>query len=251
MASILAKDIHVEFPIYGSTHRSIKNTMLRAATGGLIARDAAERVVVRALSGLSFELHEGDRLGVVGHNGSGKTTLLRVLTGVYEPVRGRLRVEGRVASMLNVWLGMDGEATGMENITMRGVIMGLRPVEISRLVDEICAFSELGDYIHMPLRTYSSGMAMRLAFSISTNVSADILIMDEWLSAGDASFTEKAQERMFTVVGKAKILVLASHDPKLISKNCNKIMHLSHGEMLSLEALPEPAAIDETPSGQP
>jgi lipopolysaccharide transport system ATP-binding protein len=244
VAKIVAEDIYVEFPIYGVTNRSLKNAVLRAATGGLIARDSAERVVVQALSGLSFELKEGDRMGVVGHNGSGKTTLLRALSGSYEPARGRLRVEGRVASMLNVWLGMEQEATGLENIMMRGVIMGLRPAEIDRLTDEICEFAELGDYIHMPLRTYSSGMAMRLAFSISTSVSADILIMDEWLSAGDASFTEKAQSRMSAIVSKAKILVLASHDDKLIRKNCNRLMHLNHGQMVRLEALPasEPAA---------
>lgn len=249
MARIVAQDIFVEFPIYGATNRSLKNAVLRAATGGLIAQDAAERVVVRALSGLSFELQEGDRLGVVGHNGSGKTTLLRVLAGAYEPIRGQLRVEGRVASMLNVWLGMEQEATGLENIAMRGVIMGLRPVEIARLTDEICAFSELGDYVHMPLRTYSSGMAMRLAFSISTSVSADIVIMDEWLSAGDAGFTEKAQRRMTVLVDRAKILILASHDEKLIRKNCNKIMRLSHGQMLGLEAMPQVVAASETSSG--
>lgn len=237
MAKVVAQDIYVEFPIYGATHRSLKNAVLRAATGGLIARDAAERVVVRALSGLSFELQEGDRVGVVGHNGSGKTTLLRVLAGAYEPIRGRLRVEGRVASMLNVWLGMEQEATGLENISIRGAIMGLRPAEIARLTDEICNFSELGDYVHMPLRTYSSGMAMRLAFSISTSVSADVVIMDEWLSAGDANFTEKAQNRLTGLVDRAKILILASHDEKLISKNCNKIMRLSHGQMLGLEPI--------------
>ena len=150
--------------------------------------------------------------------------------------------------MLNVWLGMEQEATGMENITMRGVIMGLRPVEISRLIGEICEFSELGDYVHMPLRTYSSGMAMRLAFSISTTISADILIMDEWLSAGDAGFTEKAQGRMTALVDRAKILVLASHDEKLIRKNCNKIMRLSHGQMLGLEAMPKVVAASEASS---
>lgn len=245
MASIVARDIDVEFPVYGSTNRSLKNAVLRAATGGMIARDTAERVVIRALGGLSFELREGDRLGIVGHNGSGKTTLLRVLAGVYEPVRGYLRIEGRVASMLNIWLGMEQEATGLENIAMRGVIMGLQPAEISRLTDEICEFSELGDYIHMPLRTYSSGMAMRLAFSISTNVAADILIMDEWLSAGDASFTEKAANRMSTVVDNAKILVIASHSEKLIRKNCNKIMRLSHGHTPGLEAMPEMTAEEE------
>jgi lipopolysaccharide transport system ATP-binding protein len=233
---IFAKDVHVEFPIYGARSRSIKNTVLRAATGGLIAEDAAHRVVVKALNGVSFELREGDRVGLVGHNGSGKSTLLRVLAGAYEPVGGVLEVQGKVASMLNITLGMDFEATGYENILVRALIMGFKPKEIEPLIDEIAAFSELGDYIDMPMRTYSSGMAVRLAFAVSTCVTADILLMDEWLSVGDESFQMKARERLRNLVDQAKILVLASHDESLIRSNCNKIMRLSHGELESLES---------------
>jgi lipopolysaccharide transport system ATP-binding protein len=234
---ILACDVHVDFPVYGAKSRSIKNTVLRAATGGLIARDAADHVVVRALNSVSFELNDGDRVGLVGHNGSGKSTLLRVLAGAYEPVAGTIVVQGRVASMLNISLGMDNEATGYENIFMRAVIMGFRPREVESKVEEIVAFSELGDYIDMPMRTYSSGMAMRLAFAISTCVSADILLMDEWLSVGDADFAEKARARLNSVVDRAKILVLASHDEALIRSNCNKIMRLSHGALSGIESL--------------
>jgi len=236
-ARIVADNVHVDFPIYGARNRSFKNAVLRAATGGLIAEDAARHVVVKALNGVSFELHEGDRVGVIGHNGSGKSTLLRVLVGAYEPVAGTMLVEGQVASMLNITLGLDYEATGYENIFLRGVIMGYRPKDIEPLVDEIVAFSELGDYIDMPMRTYSSGMAMRLAFAISTYVSAEILLMDEWLSVGDAEFSEKARARLNELVGKAKILVLASHDESLIRSNCNKIMRLSHGQLTSFEAV--------------
>jgi lipopolysaccharide transport system ATP-binding protein len=249
MARIKADNVCVEFAVYASSGRSVKNTVLNVATGGLIARGAGDNMVVRALDDISFEFHDGARVGLVGHNGSGKTTLLRVLAGAYEPVRGTVQVEGRVAPMLNIWLGMDHEATGYENIFMRGVIMGFRRKEIARLVDEICEFAELGDYIHMPMRTYSSGMAMRLAFAISTCVDADILLMDEWLSAGDAEFNEKAQRRLRDVVDRAKILVLVSHDPALIRGNCNKIMRLAHGNLASVEsvetataALYEPAA---------
>jgi len=152
-------------------------------------------------------------------------------------VAGTVEVDGRVASMLNIQLGMDTEATGYENIYLRGVVMGFRPIEIKPLVDEIVAFSELGDYIHMPMRTYSSGMAMRLAFSVSTCVSAEILLMDEWLSVGDAEFSEKARKRLNDLVGQAKILVLASHDESLIRANCNKIMRLSHGNLTSTEVI--------------
>jgi lipopolysaccharide transport system ATP-binding protein len=236
MAHVTAQDVHVDFPIYGAHARSFKKALFRAATGGLIARDH-DRIVVRALNGVSFELRDGDRVGLVGHNGSGKSTLLRVLTGAYEPVAGSVAVDGRVASMLNIQLGMDSEATGYENILLRGVVMGFRPSEMKPLMDEIIDFSELGDYIHMPMRTYSSGMAMRLAFSVSTCVSAEILLMDEWLSVGDAEFSEKAKKRLNTLVGQAKILVLASHDESLIRANCNKIMRLSHGELTSTEVI--------------
>jgi len=237
MTHIKASDIVVEFPIYGAKNRSIKNTFLYAATGGRLARDSAERVVVRALNGVSFEFGEGDRIGIVGHNGSGKTTLLRVIAGAYEPVGGSIEVSGRVASMLSIDVGMDMEATGYENIFLRAAIMGLKPGKIPPLVDEICEFSELGDYIDMPVRTYSSGMSLRLAFAISTCVSADIILMDEWLSAGDAAFSEKAQKRLDDLIGQAKILILASHNEKLIEKSCNKIMHLDHGDLAKLQAI--------------
>lgn len=237
MAHVLANNIVVEFPIYGTKSRSLKTTLLRAATGGRLARDAGERVVVRALNGLSFEFSERDRIGIVGHNGSGKSTLLRVLVGAYEPVSGFVKTVGRIASMLSVTLGMDMEATGYENIYLRGAIMDLNPKQIDSLVDEICDFSGLGEYIHMPMRTYSSGMSMRLAFAIATSVSADIILMDEWLSAGDSSFSEKAQSRLTRLVDQAKILVLASHDEQLIRKNCNKILQLDHGDMVTFAAL--------------
>ena len=237
MAHIVARELYIEFPIYGVNSRSLKKAIFRAATGGLIALDTSDHVVVRALNGVSFELNDGDRIGLVGHNGSGKSTLLRVLAGAYEPMRGSVQVDGRVASMLNIWIGMNEEATGYENIFLRGVVMGFRRRELKPLVDEIIAFSELGDYIHMPMRTYSAGMSMRLAFAISTCVSADILLMDEWLSVGDHDFAEKAKARLASLVQSARIMVLASHDESLIRANCNKIMRLSHGELTSFEAI--------------
>jgi lipopolysaccharide transport system ATP-binding protein len=242
VARIRAHGLVVEFPIYGASGRSLKNAVMRAATGGLLAKDASERIVVRALNGVSFELREGDRVGLVGHNGSGKTTLLRVLAGAYEPVAGTIEIEGRVASMLSISLGMDPEATGHENIFLRAAIMGMRPHEIAPLIEEIREFSELGDYIHMPLRTYSSGMAMRLAFAISTCVTADIILMDEWLSVGDAGFAKKAQERLARVLDRAKIMVLASHNEELIRDNCNRVIRLDHGEIIAVEDLGAQAA---------
>jgi lipopolysaccharide transport system ATP-binding protein len=234
---VSAKSLVVEFPIYGAKSRSLKSTVLHAATGGRLATDAREHVVIRALNNVSFEFKEGDRIGIVGHNGSGKSTLLRVLVGAYEPVSGSVEVAGRIASMLSLTLGIDVEATGYENVFVRGAIMGLRRGEIESVVDEICEFSGLGDYIHMPMRTYSSGMYMRLAFAISTSVAADIVVMDEWLSAGDHAFAEKAQLRLTKLIDQAKILVLASHDEKLIRRSCNRIIELDHGDMVRFDAL--------------
>jgi lipopolysaccharide transport system ATP-binding protein len=229
---VRATDLTVEFPIYGASSRSLKKSFIRAATGGVLATDAGDRVVVRALDGVSLEIREGERLGIVGHNGSGKTTLLRVLAGAYEPVGGVLEVRGRVASMLSITLGMEQEATGLENVYIRGAILGLRRHEIDALVPEIAAFAELGDYLDIPLRTYSSGMAMRLAFAISTCISADIILMDEWLSVGDREFSVKAQQRLRQMVDSAKILVLASHDPALLEANCSRIIRLDHGKLV-------------------
>jgi lipopolysaccharide transport system ATP-binding protein len=235
MTRIVADNIEVEFPIYGAGARSLKNAFISTATGGLLAKDATKRVVVRALRGLSFAIREGDRVGIVGHNGSGKTTLLRVLAGAYEPVGGSIEVSGRVASMLSIIVGMDPESTGYENIFLRAAIMGLRPRDVPPLMADICEFSELGDYVDMPVRTYSTGMAMRLAFAISTSVPADIILMDEWLAVGDKDFREKAQQRLRRMLDQAKILVLASHDERLIRDNCNRIMRLEHGSLVSDE----------------
>jgi lipopolysaccharide transport system ATP-binding protein len=237
MTSVIANNLVIEFPIYGGKSRSLKNTFIRAATGGLLARDAADRVVIRALNSLSFDFREGDRVGIIGHNGSGKSTLLRAIAGAYEPVSGTIDVIGRLATMLSITLGMDTESTGYENIFLRATVMGLRTKEVEPLVDEICEFAELGDYIHMPMRTYSSGMSMRLAFAISTSIPADIVLMDEWMSVGDAEFSQKAQVRLLAMLDKARILFLASHDEQLIRRNCNKIMHLDHGEMVSLDRI--------------
>ncbi len=223
----------VDFPIFGGKSRSLKHHFIRAATGGAFAKDAADRVVVRAIDHVSFDWREGDRVGLVGHNGSGKTTLLRAIAGIYEPAGGSLTVNGRVASMLSITLGMDPDASGYENIFLRGVTMGLSKRQIEDIVEDVCSFSELGEYIELPLRTYSSGMQMRLAFAICTSVKADIILMDEWLSVGDAAFAEKAQKRLNGLLGEAKILVLASHSPDVIKANCSLVVRLEHGRIIN------------------
>lgn len=245
MSLIRAEKLLVEFPIYGTQSSSLKKAVLRAATGGALARGADDRVFVRALDGVSFEFREGDRVALTGHNGSGKSTLLRVIAGAYEPVSGKIEVTGKIASMLSLWLGMDNDATGYENIYMRAMIMGLRKAEIDRLVEDIAEFSELGDYLQMPLRTYSSGMAMRLAFAVSTAVAADILLMDEWLSVSDHTFFEKAQRRLLDLIDRAKILVLATHDQTLIRSVCNKVVVMDRGGIASIGPVSSPDQVEE------
>ncbi len=231
--SIIARDVTVEFPILENSHRSLKKAVLNLTTGGKIGHDASKHVTVTALDGLNFEFNQGDRIGLVGHNGSGKTTLLRVLSGVYAPTRGDLKVHGTIASLLDVSMGLDPDATGFENIYLRGILDGLRPKTIRDKTEEIADFSELGGYLNLPVRTYSSGMMLRLAFAISTSVEADILIMDEWLSVGDADFSAKAAVRLESLVNKASILILASHSPELIARVCNRQIRLEHGKIVN------------------
>lgn len=228
---VKAENIVVDFPIYNASHRSLKTAVLRATTGGRIGRGAGNRVIVRALDQVSFEIREGDRVGLMGQNGSGKTTLLRVISGIYEPQGGTLQVRGRTATVLDLSLGIDPEATGYDNIMFRGILAGLHPKAIKARVQEIAEFTELGDYLEMPVRTYSSGMQIRLAFAVATSVEADILVMDEWLSVGDAEFAKKAAARLERLVEKTPILVLASHNPDLVRDVCNRVFRLEHGKM--------------------
>jgi ABC-type polysaccharide/polyol phosphate transport system ATPase subunit len=193
--------------------------------GGTIT-GSGQRRFVTALDGVSFELKAGDRLGLVGPNGAGKTTLLKVLCGIYEPTGGTLEIEGKVDALFNINLGFRPEATGRRNIVLRGLINGWSPEEIEGRMEEIIEFSELGEFIDMPFKTYSQGMAARLGFSIATSFSPEILLMDEWIGAGDAAFQAKAKRRMDEMAESAGIIVLASHNQDLIKKTCNRVLEL-------------------------
>jgi lipopolysaccharide transport system ATP-binding protein len=232
--AIKAQHLKIFYPIYGSSSRSLKKTLVRAATGGLIASDA-RGVNICAIDDVSFSIGEGERVGLVGHNGAGKTTLLRALAGVYQPAGGSLDVQGKIASLLDISLGMDEEFTGYENIYMRSVLMGRTKSEIRKQLDDIIQFSELGDYIKMPMRTYSTGMSMRLAFAVCTAYPADIVLMDEWLAVGDAEFSKKAEARLMAFIQSSSILVLASHKPEQIEKICSRVLTMSHGHLISDE----------------
>jgi lipopolysaccharide transport system ATP-binding protein len=230
---ISLNNLCVDFPIYSFIgNRSLKRTFINIATGGVLASDVRNRPIVCALSNITFTLKEGDRVGIVGHNGSGKTTLLQVLAGIYEPTAGSLNIVGTITSMLGISVGMDMEASGSDNILLRGGLMGMSKAEIESKLDEIVDFSGLGEFIHMPVKTYSTGMAMRLAFSIVTSKDADILLMDEWLSVGDQEFVQKANKRMDEMAQNARIVVFASHDQKTLSQRSNKIIKLEHGKLV-------------------
>jgi lipopolysaccharide transport system ATP-binding protein len=238
VASIQLENVSIDIPVYNANARSLKKRLIKVATGGELGSDSSGRVVVRALEGLNLSLKDGDRVGLIGHNGAGKSTMLRLLSGVYEPSSGSARIQGEVGSLIDISLGIDHEATGRENIYIRGGILGLSKSEITRRLDEIVEFSELGGFIDMPLRTYSSGMHLRLAFAVSTIVRPEILLMDEWLSVGDESFKRKAEQRMTELVQATNILVIASHSRDLIRHTCNRVIWLEHGKV-AMDGAPE------------
>lgn len=231
MSLIEFQNVCVDFPIYNANARSLKKRLIQVAAGGQLGADTQGRVIVRALENLNFTLRDGDRVGLLGHNGAGKSTLLRLLSGVYEPSSGKARIEGEIGSLIDISLGIDPEATGRENIFLRGALLGMTRREIMERIDSIIEFSELGDFVDMPLRTYSSGMHLRLAFAVSTTVRPEILLMDEWLSVGDEGFKHKAEARMSELVASTNILVIASHSRELIRNNCNRVLWLEHGKI--------------------
>ena len=231
MASIRVDNVSVEFPLFGGSSRSLKKTLMHLGTGGRIGRDVADRVCVQALRGVSFTVEHGDRLGLIGSNGAGKTTLLRVVVGIYEPTFGTVHRVGHVIPLFDPALGMDPEATGYENIILRGLLLGLEPSEVRERTAEVAEFTELGDYLAMPVRTYSTGMMLRLAFAISTCAQPEILLMDEWIAAGDVQFLSKAEQRMNAIIDSSSILVIASHSEDLIKRFCTKALFLEQGQI--------------------
>ena len=227
-ASIDVEGISVFFPLYHGSSRSLKK-MVVAAAAGRLAKDQQQRIVVQALRDIHLKLRSGDRLGLVGSNGAGKTTLLRVLAGIYEPVMGRMRIQGSLNALLDPSLGMNAELTGRENIRLRGLYNGLPSGSLSRLEDDVAACAELGDFIDLPVRIYSAGMVVRLGFALATAIKPQILLMDEWFLAGDAAFLEKARHRLEAMVKGADILVLSSHQDEIVRAWCSRVLWLDQG----------------------
>ncbi len=231
MAHISFSNVSIEFPIFNATGRSLTSSILKVATGGKLDADPNGRVLVKALTDVSFSLGEGDKVALLGHNGAGKSTMLRALGRVYSPTKGTAEIVGEIGSLIDISLGINPEATGKENVYIRGQLLGLTKKEISDKYAEIVEFAELGDFMSLPVRTYSSGMHLRLAFAVSTVVRPEILLMDEWLSVGDADFQHKAETRLRNLVSETKILAIATHSRELVEAVCNRAIWLEHGQV--------------------
>ena len=246
MSSIRLDGVSLQFPLYGGSARSLRNRIVSSATGGRIGSDARSRICVEALRNIDVTIAHGERVALVGHNGAGKTTLLRVLAGIYVPQAGRVAVSGKIAPLFDIGLGMDGEASGYDNIRLRGLYLGLSRRQIESRIDEIADFTELGGFLDMPIRTYSAGMQTRLSFAICTSVDPDVLLLDEGILAGDAAFMAKAQARLAAFVARAGILVLASHSDSLLAGLCTRALRLEHGRLVADGPLGE--LLSQTPS---
>ncbi|SDD63342.1 ABC transporter ATP-binding protein [Belnapia rosea] len=230
MPHIHAEAVTIEFPLYHLGARSLKKRIL-ANSPLRLRQDEASRIVVSALRDLSFRIQPGERVALIGHNGAGKTTLLRTLAGVYEPVAGRLEVAGSIGALIDPSAGMDPNATGRENIVLRGLFRGLSEAESSTLAEEVGEFSGLAEFLDVPVRTYSAGMAVRLSFAMATVMDPEVLLMDEWFLAGDAEFMQRARAKLEALVSKAEILVLASHDMSIVREWCTRVIRLDSGRI--------------------
>ncbi|HET9113454.1 MAG TPA: ABC transporter ATP-binding protein [Burkholderiales bacterium] len=239
MAKILFEHVTLQYPIYNARGMSLRNQIVRIATGGRIEKEAGHTTVVTALNDVSFELNDGDAIGLIGHNGAGKSTLLRTLAGIYRPALGRVERIGRVATVFEIGAGLEPELSGYENMFNLGMMMGMNYKQVKAMLPDIEAFTELGEFLQLPVRTYSSGMTMRLMFAVATANTPEILLIDEMLSTGDASFQDKSKARIQKLIAAAKIFVFASHDPEQIRTYCNRVFRLEHGKLteVGLEAV--------------
>lgn len=238
MAKIYFDNVTLRYPIYGSHGMSLRSHIMRVATGGKIEKDS-RTTVITALKNVSFSLNDGDAVGLVGHNGAGKSTLLRSMAGIYPPSSGRVMRQGKTATVFEIGAGLDYELCGYDNIIHLGMMMGLGYRDAKALISDIEEFTELGDFLQLPIRTYSSGMTMRLMFAVATAVTPEILLLDEMFSTGDSGFKEKSKERIHKIIDAAKIFVFASHDINLIKEYCNRVFKMEHGilEEISINSL--------------
>jgi ABC-2 type transport system ATP-binding protein len=229
MVSIEVEDAYVDFPIFDANTRSLKKQVL-GKVGGKIGT-SAKVPIIEALQDITLSLGDGDRVGLVGHNGAGKSTLLRLLSGIYEPTRGSVRVVGRIAPVFDLGVGLDPEVSGYENVMIRGLFLGMTRKQMQKRVDDIAEFTELGDYLHLPLRTYSAGMRVRLALGVVTTIDPEILILDEGLGSIDAAFLAKARQRLVDLAQRSGLLVFASHADDLMRELCTTSIWMDEGRI--------------------
>jgi ABC-type polysaccharide/polyol phosphate transport system ATPase subunit len=227
MARIRLDNVDLTFRVRRQYQITLKEFLLKR----MFLQSTNPVMVVRALQDVTFELRDGERLGILGANGAGKSTLLKLLAGIYRPTRGTRHVEGRISSLFELALGFEMEASGRQNILYRGYLQGETPRTIRAKLNEIAEFSELGDFLDMPMRYYSAGMLVRLAFSIATAIEPEILLVDEVLGAGDLAFQEKARNRMRQMMNKARIIVVVSHDLASLARLCERGLWLDHGRV--------------------
>jgi ABC-type polysaccharide/polyol phosphate transport system ATPase subunit len=232
VAAIFLNKVGVDIPIYDVRQASLKKALLGRTIGGRFAESGAY-MTVNALKNLDFEAHDGDRIALVGNNGAGKSTLLRVVSHVYPPTSGTVHVVGKVSPMFDTTIGINMDATGLENIQIAGTIWGMTRAQIKNSIDDIVDFTELGDYLKIPIRTYSTGMLLRLAFAIATVREPEILLIDEVIGVGDAGFFKKAFARLLQLVERSRILMIAAHQDEILRRLCNKAAWLDHGSLMA------------------
>ncbi|GJL92994.1 ABC transporter ATP-binding protein [Hyphococcus sp.] len=230
MARIILRKAAVEYPVPHLQNRSFIGAVKNATVGGLIKRE--KNIRIRALDGVTITLKDGDRLGLLGRNGAGKTTMLKVMASILPPTEGRVRVEGRISPLISMMLGLDSDVSGYENIRIRGRLMGYSEEEIEQVIPEIADFTELEQYLDLPLKTYSSGMRMRLTFATSTAFRPEVLLLDEWLGTGDREFRNKATKRLRSIIDQSGIFVFASHSRDLHERVSNKGAVLENGRLI-------------------
>ena len=229
MAKIELRDIGLTFRLRQARRLSLKEYLLNL----MFLKSKNPVLSLHALDGISFTAGDGDRIGVIGHNGAGKSTLLKLLAGIYPPTRGTRHVEGKICSLFDITLGFEPDATGRENIMYRAYLQGETPRSLKAKIGEIEEFCELGEFLNTPVRYYSAGMAVRLAFSIATAIEPEVLLVDEVLGVGDLAFQLKARKRMREMMANARLMVMVSHDLQSIQQMCNRVLWLEHGRMVA------------------
>lgn len=237
MPSITVKNLSISFPLYHENTRSLRK-MAHMFVSGRLKQDEHKKILVQSLRDINFTLNEGDRVGLVGQNGAGKTTLLRTMSGIYEPIAGHIRIKGNISTLLDPTVGMNFNLTGKENIHLKCSINGYSKKQTKDIEDNVADFSELGTYLDLPVRTYSSGMQLRLGFGLATAIAPQILMMDEWFLTGDAGFILKATKRIEHIAQNSQILVISTHSAEIIAKWCSRVLWLDQG-FLKMDGTPE------------